>query len=89
MDTLVESPELDVTVHGVWVRSLTHDGFGRICYKVRNMQYEGSVEFLVMWEADADIGTRMPTASYATPEELMVRPYKPRPWATMPKEVVY
>lgn len=89
MDTLVESLELDATVHGVWVRSLTHDGFGRICYKVRNRLYEGSVEFLVMWEADADMGTTRPTASYATPEELMVRPYKPRPWAKMPKEVVY
>ncbi len=70
----------DVAIHGTWVRSLIHDGFGRICYEIQNRHKPGSIEFLVMWEPDKDLGTTNMTASYHDAEDLMVRPYKPRPW---------
>ena len=75
----------DVAVHGTWVRSLIHDGFGRLVYKE---QYNDDVQFLVMWEKDEALDPRRPTASYHSPEDLMVRPYKPRPWLRRPPKVV-
>lgn len=83
---------LDVAVHGVWVRSLVHDAFGRLCYKVSNRLEPGSIEFLVVWEPDEDLGTKKSFAGYHLAEDLMVRPYKPRPWYNedeYPMEVVY
>lgn len=86
---IASTEHLDVAVHGTWVRSLTTDAFGRLCYKIRNRLEPGSVEFLVMWQPDKDLGWTNHVASYASPEELVVRPYKPKPWAEMPLEVVY
>lgn len=70
----------DVAVHGTWVRSNVHDAFGRLCYRVSNRIEPGSIEFLVLWNADADLGTKAPSAGYHEASELEVRPYKPKPW---------
>lgn len=70
----------DATVHGVWVRSIELDTFGRISYRVNNRHTDGSVEFLVMWEPSEKLDSRRNTASYHKPEDLVVRPYKPKPW---------
>lgn len=75
----------DVTVHGVWVRSRVHDGFGRLCWKVIDREYYGQVEFFVLWNGpDEDMGTKGPTGGYHDPENLDVRPYKPKPWLDNP-----
>lgn len=75
-----------VAVHGTWVRSSRHDGFGRICYvEYQHRPVEATIiEVLVMWQPDKDIGTVNMTASYHRPEELEVRPFKPRPWQRDP-----
>lgn len=79
-----------VDIHGTWVRSLRHDMFGRLAYKVINRNGDGRIEFLVLWEPDDDMGTKTQTSSYHDPEELMVRSYKPKPWMkNPPKEVIY
>ena len=56
-----------------------------------NRAFPGSVEFMVMWNPDADVGTKMFTGGYEDPETLEVRPYQPKPWFKGPivKEVVY
>ena len=78
-----------VDIHGTWVRSLVTDSFGRLCYKILNRQFPGSIEFLVLWEANKEQGSK-PSAGYQDIEDLMVRPYKPRPWIdNPPQEVVY
>jgi hypothetical protein len=33
-----------------------------------------------MWEPDEDLGTTKANAGYHEPKDLVVRPYKPRPW---------
>jgi hypothetical protein len=60
-----------------------HDGFGRLCWKIIDREYYGQVEFFVMWEADEDL-FKSSTGGYAKPEDLDVRPYKPRPWIVNP-----
>lgn len=87
MDSTEE--EFNVAIHGTWVRHQVTDAFGRLCYKILNRTGDGSVEFLVLWEPDKDLGLKSQAAGYADPEDLMVRPYKPKPWTDMPKEVVY
>ncbi len=80
----------DVAIHGTWVRSIPNDTFGRLCYKILNRHHQGSVEFLVVWEPNKELGTTKPFAGYADTEDLMVRPYKPRPWIdNPPQEVIY
>lgn len=80
----------DVTVHGVWVRSLVHDGFGRLCWKITDREYFGQVEFFVLWEPDEDMGTKGPTGGYHEAQDLDVRPYPPKPWVDNPPvEVKY
>lgn len=77
-------------VHGVWVRSLIHDGFGRIAYKQVNRLGDGSTEYLVMWEPDEALDPRRHTASIHDAKDLVVRPYKPKPWLKPAiKEVTY
>ncbi len=79
-----------VDVHGTWVRSLVHDGFGRLIYKVTGRLGPGCVEFLVLWEPNKDLGSKNQAAGYHETKDLMVRPYKPRPWIDDPcMEVVY
>jgi len=65
--------------------------FGRICYKMLDRTEPGSVEFMILWNPDADVGTKGFTGGYEDPETLEVRPYQPRPWFDEPivKEVVY
>lgn len=75
----------DVTVHGTWVRSSVHNGFGRICWRVDRRYGPNTVEFFVMWNGpDKDMGTKGPTADYHRPEDLEVRPYPPKPWLRNP-----
>lgn len=75
----------DVAVHGTWVRSLVHDGFGRLCWRVTDRTYFGQIEFFVMWEGpDEDMGTKGPTGGYHEAKDLDVRPYQPRPWIENP-----
>lgn len=91
MSLLPDSLIPDCSVHGVWVRSNTHDMFGRLCYKVSNRYAPGSIEFMVQWEIDADVGFKSKTGSYELPEDLEVRPYQPKPWykGAVVEEVVY
>jgi len=80
----------DVAVHGTWVRSLVHDGFGRLCWRILHRISPDSVEWVVLWEADEDLGTKVRTSSYHEAKDLEVRPYKPKPWIDNPPiEVVY
>ena len=79
-------PETDV--HGTWVRSLVHDAFGRLCWRIENRLEPGSVEFMVVWEKGEAFKTS--SAGYHDPEDLEVRPYRPRPWIdNPPRRVVY
>lgn len=79
----------DCTVHGTWVRSRVHDGFGRICWQINGRMSPDSVEFFIMWNGpDPDMGTKGPTGSYHSPEDLDVRPYKPKPWIDNPPRVI-
>lgn len=81
----------DVGVHGTWVRSRIHDGFGRLCWKILYRTSPDSEEWFVMWNGpDKDMGTTGPTGSYHDAEDLDVRPYAPRPWIDNPPiEVKY
>lgn len=82
----------DTTVHGVWVRSTKLDTFGRIAYRVNDRLYDESVEFMVMWQPSKKLDPRRESAGYHKPEDLVVRPHKPKPWFKqdrIPKETNY
>ena len=70
----------DATVHGVWVRSIPLDTFGRIAYRVNDRAYDGSVEFMIQWQPSEKLDSRRHSGGYHAPEDLVVRPFKPRPW---------
>ena len=80
----------DVAVHGTWVRSRVHDGFGRLAWRILFRVAPDSDEWVVMWEPDEDLGTKVRTSSYHDSKDLDVRPYQPRPWVkNPPTEVRY
>ena len=77
-----------VDIHGTWVRSLITYAFGRLCWPETGKNGPGSIEFLVMWEKGNLF--KSSHASFHEPKDLMVRPYKPKPWIdNPPQEVVY